>query len=140
MNKLKVSAHVGHYIVASKAGKARVGKDKRCSCGGTAVTQCVHIKAVALYLRQGGRRAQDKPAPAPVRPPVSPLRPPANGSCPMCGAAIHRPAGNGNGWWRCEADPGHYFAWRGEQGVRQFLTRPHPGKMGAFYRATDPER
>jgi hypothetical protein len=39
-------------------------------------------------------------------------------------------------WWRCSLNSGHYWAWRDEQSghaIRNFLTRPHPNKLGPFY-------
>jgi hypothetical protein len=34
-----------------------VGKDKLCSCGGSADRPCRHIEAVSSYLKRGGSRA-----------------------------------------------------------------------------------
>jgi hypothetical protein len=38
------------------------------------------------------------------------------------------------------ADRAHYWQWRGERGVRAFLTGSHPAKAGAFYTQTADER
>ena len=58
---------------------------------------------------------------------------PVPDQCPICGAEIQRLEGD---WWRCPFNSGHYWAWRDEQSghaIRNFLTQPHPNKLGAFY-------
>lgn len=127
--KFEVNAQVGYYLVGVDGRSVSVGKDKRCSCGGTAEAPCVHIRAVASYLRRGGQRAPERAQ----RPPALPksTSPPVASTCPICAAKVQH---DGCRWWRCEADPAHYFQWRGEQGgVRAFLTQPQAGKLGAFY-------
>jgi hypothetical protein len=117
-----------------------VGKDKTCSCGGTARRPCRHIKAVAEYLKNGGERA---PEPRPTKPKFS-LPPTAAvpTTCPVCGGEVQVLAPYGpKPLWRCLNSNLHYWQWRGEQGVRAFLTsRDHPNKVGAFYRQSLQER
>ena len=59
-----VIPQVGFYLVTTLdqwgVQSHQVGKDKRCTCGGSAKHPCRHIKAVARYLKAGGERA---PAP-----------------------------------------------------------------------------
>ncbi|RLC75130.1 MAG: hypothetical protein DRJ03_30760 [Chloroflexi bacterium] len=126
----------GVYLVTEMTrGRLRVfvvGKDKSCTCGGSANEQCRHIEAVAEHLRLGGQRAPEKwSEPSPPSTPSIPR------ACPICGATTVR-----DGFlWRCLEDSSHYWQWRGEQsGVKDFLTRPHPAKQGAFYEQSDQER
>jgi hypothetical protein len=58
---------------------------------------------------------------------------PVPDQCPICGAETQRLEGD---WWRCPVNSGHYWAWRDQQSghaIRNFLTQPHPNKLGAFY-------
>lgn len=124
--RMEVTPSTGCYLVAA-AGRSerlrphRVSKEKACSCGGTAAHPCRHIRAVAEYLRAGGRRAA----------PVTEIC-----TCPVCGAEVERGAPHLNRltgrWipvWRCPADPGHYWHWRGEQfGAKALMTQFHPCK------------
>ncbi len=127
----------GVYLVTEMTrGRLRVfvvGKDKSCTCGGSANKQCRHIEAVAKYLRLGGQRASERvekrndPVPIPSMLKV----------CPICGAPVEYRGS----LWRCSEDSSHYWQWRGEQsGVKDFLTRPHPAKQGAYYEQTVEER
>jgi len=127
----------GVYLVTEMTqGHLRVfvvGKDKSCTCGGSANKQCCHVKAVASHLRRGGQRAPEKHTadPAPPSPP-SPM------ACPICGAGVQKEDGS---FWRCSEDSSHYWQWRGERsGIKDFLTKPHPAKQGAFYEQTAEER
>lgn len=76
-----------YRVIDAKNRVHYVSKEKVCSCGSR---ECPAIKAVAVYLKGGGRRSPEFPA-----------------ACPICGAAIfrdpvwdnrstHRPG------WRCE--------------------------------------
>jgi len=109
-----------------------VGKDKSCTCGGTAHKQCHHIEAVTKHLRQGGGRAPEKvekrndPTPIPSMLKV----------CPICGAPVEYRGS----LWHCSEDSSHYWQWRGEKsGIKDFLTKPHPAKQGAYYEQTPEE-
>jgi hypothetical protein len=118
-----------------------VDKQKRCSCGGTAKRPCRHIRAVAAYLRQGGRRAPEKDPMLRVRE-TTQGSPPSGGpaplTCPICGEPVET---QGVGFWRCPKDTSHYWRWRGEQtGIKSFLTGSHPAKRGAFYAMSLEER
>ena len=59
-----VNPHIGFYHVTTVdqwgIQAHQVGKDKRCTCGGTAKCPCRHISAVAKYLRDGGERAAER--------------------------------------------------------------------------------
>ena len=137
-----VTPQIGHYEVTTSdqwgIQTHHVGKDKRCTCGGTARRPCRHIRAVADYLRAGGERAAEKHSSLPLREQGSLSSPTAvtPATCPICNAPVVR---EGRGRWRCPNDSSHYFQWRGEQGVRQFLTQRHPNKVGAFYEMTQEE-
>jgi hypothetical protein len=127
---VRVSA--GCYVVTQLNGHARlytVGKDKTCSCGGSAERQCRHIKAVARYLQEGGERAPSKVGRESSTSRAIPE------TCPICGGAITVKGVT----WRCEEDVVHYWMWRGQK-VRKFLTQPHPAKVGAFYEQTPEQR
>ncbi len=141
----EVTPEVGHYVVrvvdAQGVRTHLVGKDKRCSCGGNAERQCMHIRAVAEYLRAGGQRAPEARKGSFAVPDDGTA---AAGStqkaCPICGGAVKR---LGPGFWRCVDDPSHYWQWRaGENSgaIRKFLTQPHPAKQGPFYRLSEDER
>jgi hypothetical protein len=115
-----------------------VGKDKTCTCGGTAERYCPHIEAVAAYRKAGGKRAPEATQKALASP--SSLIP---STCPICDSTVQvEDATGAYPLWRCQADSSHYWQWRGERsGVREFLTnRSHPSKLGAFYRQTLEER
>ncbi len=126
---------VGVYLVAEMSrGTFRaytVNKDKTCSCGSS--NKCRHVRAVADHLKAGGKRATEKRESAlPASPSPAPLT-----ACHVCGADVQVDGP----YWRCLHDSSHYWQWRGEQfGVKDFLTRPHPAKMGAFYEQTAEER
>ena len=106
-----------------------VDKAKNCSCGGSANKQCRHINAVSKYLRRGGERAPEKR--------TDTLLSSSPAVCPICGAVVQ---GNVS-FWRCSQDSSHYWQWRGERsGVKDFLTKPHPAKQGAFYEQSPSER
>ena len=63
---------------------------------------------------------------------------PAPLTCPICGSPVDR---LGPDFWRCPKDTTHYWQWRGEQsGIREYKTKTHPGKQGAFYAMTPEER
>ena len=139
---MQVTTAPGVYVVTETGrGGIRlyvVGKDKTCTCGGTAEQRCSHIEAVAAYLRAGGKRAPEAVQKAPASP--SSLIP---STCPICGSAVQVEDATGAcPLWRCQADSSHYWQWRGERnGVREFLTnRSHPSKLGAFYQQTLEER
>jgi hypothetical protein len=120
---VNVTPKIGYYQVQAYPGQSvQVGRDKQCTCGGTARHPCPHIQAVADYLRQGGYRAT-----------------PAS-TCPICNAPVER---LGPDFWRCSQDSSHYWQWRGERNggaLRKFFTQPHPAKLGAFYEQTIEER
>jgi hypothetical protein len=128
-----VSPQPGYYLV-TQAGRRgitthRVSKAKTCTCGGTARRRCPHIRAVEEHLKGGGRRA---PESTPV---------PAVAACPLCSGEVQVLDAHGpRPFWRCKADSSHYWRWRGEMGVKAFLTRPHPNKPGAFYEQTLAQR
>jgi hypothetical protein len=140
-----VTPKIGCYMVCTAGPWGvrthHVAKDKRCTCGGTARRPCLHIRAVARYLREGGSRAAAVSKPRPrlqVREGRDDNTPPA--ACPICGAPVEE---RGPDLWRCPQDSTHYWQWRGERNggaVRKFLTRPHPAKRGAFYEQTSEER
>ena len=113
----------------------QVGKDKHCTCGGTMKHPCRHIKAIIAFLKAGGERATERPLMLKVREGGPPTVIPA--TCPLCASPV---VPEGRGRWRCPKDPSHYFEWRGEYGVRQFLCRPHGNKMSAFHQMTEEER
>jgi hypothetical protein len=143
-NDVLVTACVGHYRVSTTDRQGvqtcQVFKDKRCTCGGTAKRPCQHIRAVAKYLRAGGQRAPAKRPPLQAhKPRARRTRPnvPTPLTCPICNSPTKREA---LGRWRCPGNSSHYFQWRGEQGVRQFLTQPHPAKQGALYDMSPGER
>jgi hypothetical protein len=120
--KTTVTTNVGYYTVTThRSGKTdseQVDKGKHCTCGGTADKPCTHIRAVAAYLQLGGE----------VAPQADLTKLPS--SCPICGSPVIAQADR----WRCIESAGHYWQWRGEQsGVKDFLTKPHPAKQGAFY-------
>jgi hypothetical protein len=128
---------IGYYLVTTVDHRLgvqtrTVDRRKRCSCGGTAKRPCPHIRAVANYLREGGERASEE-CPAP-RLPEKGDDGPLSGTptmCPICGTPVDSLAPD---FWRCPHDPSHYWRWRGERsGVKDFLTKPHPAKAGAFY-------
>lgn len=130
-----VVPQIGFYIVGTLDAHGlqteQVDKHKHCTCGGAGAQPCVHIKAVATYLKLGGDRA---PAPEPETPEPTVELPEI---CPICGGAV-RPQGQR---WRCVNSAGHYWQHRGEQsGVKAFLTQPHPAKQGAFYEQSIEER
>jgi hypothetical protein len=145
-----VTPKVGFYVVTivdrTLGVQMRfVGKDKRCSCGGTAQRPCRHIRAVTDYLRQGGKRAPEAgEESATLR-----LREKSDGgppsgtpmTCPLCGATVEKLAPD---FWRCPKDPSHYWQWRGERdggAIKHFLTqRSHPAKKGPFYDMSLEER
>jgi hypothetical protein len=141
-----VSVRTGCYVVTvidQRLGLRTysVDKAKRCSCGGTAKRPCRHIRAVADYLRQGGRRAPEKDPMLRIRE-TRQGNPPSGGpapvTCPICGEPVET---QGIGFWRCPRDPSHYWQWRGERaGIDKFLTKPHPAKQGAFYAMSLEER
>jgi hypothetical protein len=143
---ITVAARTGYYLVTvidQRLGLRTysVDKEKRCSCGGTAKRPCRHIRAVAAYLRQGGRRAPEKDPMLHVRE-TRQGSPPSGGpaplTCPICGTPVET---QGIGFWRCPKDATHYWQWRGEQsGIRDFMTKPHPSKQGAFYAMSIEER
>lgn len=126
----------GVYLVTEMTrGHLRVfvvGKDKACTCGGSANERCRHVEAVASHLRRGGQRAPEKWSdPTPPSTPSPPV------VCPICGAPVEY----SGALWRCSEDGSHYWQWRGERsGVKDFLTQPHPAKQGAFYEQTPEER
>jgi hypothetical protein len=141
--KITVTPHIGFYEVLTLdqwgVRSHQVGKDKKCTCGGSAKHPCRHIKAVADYLKAGGERAPKKrvngngngsvPTPAVV---------PA--TCPICETPV---VPEGRGRWRCPTEPSHYFYWRAELNggaVRKFLTGLHPNKVGAYHTMSKEER
>jgi hypothetical protein len=140
-----VAARTGYYCVTVidrllGLRTYSVDKEKRCSCGGTAKRPCSHIRAVTDYLRKGGQRAPEEHSMLRLR--DTPGSPPSGGpaplTCPICGTAVET---QDIGFWRCPKDPSHYWQWRGEQsGIRDFMTKPHPSKQGAFYAMSMEER
>lgn len=132
MHTLIVTPKVGYYRVQDQRRTHCVMQGNRCTCGGTALQPCVHIQAVDAYLRQDTPTVKEPPpklalADSPAKPSV----------CPLCGAPV-TPTAYG---WRCPNSSGHYWRWRGEQnGMKAFLTQPHPAKQGAFYEQTPAER
>lgn len=131
-----VRPRVGHYVVTTTrrwcVETHSVTKDKQCSCGGTAVRPCSHIRAVARHLRSGGRRALPRAVVLGLREGGGPSgSTPA--ACPICGAPVERRADD---VWHCPKDRSHYWQWRAEQNggaVHRFFTQPHPAKVGPFY-------
>jgi hypothetical protein len=143
---ITVAARTGYYCVTVidrllGLRTYTVDKAKRCSCGGTAKRPCVHIKAVANYLRQGGSRAPEKQPMFRIRE-TRQGSPPSGGpaplTCPICGTPVET---RDIGFWRCPKDPSHYWQWRGERGgIKSFLTQSHPAKSSAFHSMTTEER
>ncbi len=147
-----VTPMIGFYVVTTIDAHGmhthHVSKDKRCSCGGNAQRPCAHIQAVAQHLRQGGEPAAAVKETQPklvLQPPTDGNKPPSSAPaaarpsvCVVCGAPTE-PWGQ---LWRCRVGgSAHYWRWRGEQnGVKAFLTQPHPAKQGAFYEQTPAER
>jgi hypothetical protein len=134
---MEIKTMIGAYMVTETSPEFGlrvyfVDKEKRCTCG---QPDCRHVQAVAKYLKGGGERA---PAASLAPADVSPASPVVPATCPICGAAVKIEAGNPV--WRCTADRVHYWQWRGEHGVRAFLTGAHPAKAGAFYKQTVDER
>ncbi len=142
MNNVLVTPCVGYYTVSAAYRQGvrtcRVFKDKRCTCGNsTAKRRCQHVRAVAKYLRAGGELAPAKRPPHKAREKRTLPSTPRPTTCPLCNTPVEREA---LGRWRCPDNSSHYFLWRGEQGVRQFLTQPHPAKVGAYYDMSPDER
>ena len=140
-NNISVKPQVGHYIVSTvdRVGIRihHVTKDKHCTCGGSPTRQCSHIRAVAKYLNEGGRRAQE-PLSSALRDKGGPLS--GSPTCPICRSAVRM---LGQDIWRCPRDSAHYWAWRGERNggaIHKFFTQPHPAKQGVFYEQTTDER
>ena len=138
-----VTPQVGHYVVstANRFGVQihQVTKDKRCTCGGNSRRKCTHIRAVVTYLKEGGRRAQERPSMA-LRDKGGPLSGSPALACPVCGTSVQS---LGHGMWRCPRDSSHYWLWRGERNggaIHKFFTQPHPAKQGVFYEQTTDER
>ena len=138
---MQVTTAPGVYVVTETGrGGIRlyiVGKDKACTCGGTAEQYCPHIEAVAAYRKAGGEQAPEATEKALASP--SSLIP---STCPICKSAVQvKDATGAYPLWRCQADSSHYWQWRGERsGVREFLTQPHPNKVGVCYEQTPEER
>ena len=141
----EVTAKVGFYLVRTVDPEGvrthLVGKDKHCTCGGSARRQCSHIRAVASYLKSGGDCAPSADSAEAVRD-SKPVREVSGipDACPICDKPVKR---LGTDFWRCVDDAAHYWRWRGEQNggaIRKFLTQPHPAKQGAFYRMSDEQR
>ncbi|MEE8390502.1 MAG: SWIM zinc finger family protein [Anaerolineae bacterium] len=139
-----VTPKIGHYLVTvvdHRFGLQTrfVGKDRRCSCGGNAKRPCRHIEAVSSHLRKGGERApEERPA---LRLREKRDDTPTSGTplaCAICGTPVEK---LGFDFWKCPKDSVHYWQWRGEQcGIKDFLTKPHPAKQGAFYSMSREER
>ena len=62
----RVAPQLGFYLVTTVDSWGiqthQVGKDKCCTCGGSAKHPCRHIKAVTSYLKAGGERAHRRTA------------------------------------------------------------------------------
>jgi len=138
--QFSISTMPGGYIVLNSTPRKGivthiVGKDKRCSCGGTARRPCRHIGAVKAYLREGGDLAPEIEV-ADESQEIAPRTEPE--TCPICGSAV---VVLDVGFWRCLQDCSHYWQHRGERsGVKAFLTQSHPAKQGAFYAMSIEER
>ncbi len=134
-----VTPHIGFYEVSTVDQWGiqvhQVGKDKRCTCGGTGKHLCRHIKAIIAYIKAGGERAPERRPMLKVRESAPPTVVPV--TCPICDAPV---VPERRGRWHCPRSTAHYFEWRGEHGVRQFLTQPHPNKISPFHQMTDQER
>jgi hypothetical protein len=138
---------IGRYVVITVDHRwgmqiQYVGKNRRCSCGGNGRRPCRHIRAVADYLHQGGKRAPEtsEERPAPRLRDKQEDGPPSGTpmTCPICGTPVET---QDIGFWRCPKDASHYWQWRGEQtGIKSFLTRSHPAKSSAFHSMTPEER
>lgn len=127
-----------HYLVVVKAWTHvklyRVERDKTCSCG---IKHCEHVDAVRQYLKGGGSREPQQPdyssyseyLRARTKEPDVVI-----GTCPVCGARTESTAYG----WRCSTSTAHFWLHEGERrGVRDFLTKPHSNKEGAFYESID---
>ncbi len=119
---------VGVYLVAEMSRGTlhayTVGKDKTCSCGTS--NKCCHVRAVADHLMAGGEASAGEARGCFARLALI---------CPCDDVQVD------DRYWRCLHDSSHYWQWRGERfGVKNFLIRPHPAKMGAFYEQTSEER
>ena len=68
--RCQVTTGPGFYLVTVPDGIFRVTKRKTCNCGYTG-GYCVHVLAVARYLRNGGAKAPD-PDDEPTRPRLPP--------------------------------------------------------------------
>jgi hypothetical protein len=105
-----------------------------CSCGSSYTEQCEHSKAVAEYIRKGGRKATafrrhilDIPLPE---------------ECPVCKGAVdaEKPFRSTRWFWKCRANNAHFWEWLGNGRVRGFLTQPHENKVGGYYTQTWEEK
>lgn len=115
-NEIEVSVVGNSYrVIDSKSSTHYVTKEKTCNCG---VPDCPAIKAVANYLRKGGKRAPDFPK-----------------ACPICGAAIHRDPTwdlhrSHRPGWRCEKGGlVHFLEYNTRRIAKQFSEDPwlfHP--------------
>ncbi len=91
-----------------------VTKDRVCSCG---KTKCAHVKAVAAYLKAGGQRAPDRPAP----------------TCSICGGKIfvdrtwtdRDTEGRRIPGWRCEKGGlSHFLEAKAERVKKRLADNP----------------
>ena len=100
-----------------------VERDKTCQACGK--TNCEHVKAVAKFIRETGRRAtgeEDK---------MFPLPPPKESLCPVCASKTElvRDYKAPSITWRCPGNPAHFWlSYRADE-VRSFLTKPHFNKL-----------
>jgi hypothetical protein len=99
-----------YRVVDPKLGIHYVTKEKTCNCG---VSACPAINAVAVYLKNGGKRAPEFPK-----------------SCPICGAAIHRDPvwdfdHSHRPGWQCEKGGlSHFLEFNTRRIAKQFTQDP----------------
>jgi hypothetical protein len=130
---ISVMPSVGYYRVFVWSGNSidefTVSPKGMCNCGGrNKVAPCDHTDAVAEHLARGGGKAgQIKEA---IKYQLS-----LPDQCPICEGeiVIDRPHRARECFWECAESAAHYWMWRGGDKVREFLTRPHPNKVGSFY-------
>lgn len=123
-----------HYIVVVEAWSCaklyRVNKDKTCSCG---MKQCEHVCAVRDYLKGGGSRESRDFQPMSYTQYLAARMKSESviiGRCPVCNGLTESTSYG----WRCENNLGHFWQYSGEERkIKDFLTKPHPNKQGAFY-------
>ena len=127
----------------------RVGKDKTCTCGHNGDgngggPHCAHVRAVADYLKAGGKRAPEAQSPTQMSTTTSEATIPDH--CPVCGAAVRKQVLHHNRYtgevvqpWRCTQASSHYWQWRLEHDRREpdkDAQARQRARLAEVYRAT----